>query len=245
MTDLSPIPPSILAPTDAGWVEALTGDELPEPAKRWRIDGTGSAAWAMAHVINSGAQLEALTAQAVEWYGRIDAWLVHESAPPRATAAFFAAHLERFALDTREADPRKKSVTLPGGKVQTREAKPRAVVIDEAEALAWAAKNAPEAIQTTEKLRLEALRLRLTVKEMVTIAWVTNSCGCKVSVRDEEGLDIPPVGTETECSTCGADALIGMVEVLHSRWVVTDAEGGDVPGVDVDPGGVTAKVVVG
>jgi len=245
MTDLSPIPPTLLAPTDTGWVEALTEDELPEPAQRWRIDGTGSAAWAMAHVVSAEAQLEALTAQAVEWYARIDAWLAHESAQPRATVAFFGAHLERFALDAREADPRKKSVTLPGGKVQTREAKPRAVVTDEEEALAWALNHAPEAIRTVEKLRLEALRQRLTVREMETLAWVTNSCGCKVSVRDDEGLDIPPVGTETECSECGAEALIGMVEVLHSRWVVTDAEGGFVPGVDVDPGGITARVVTG
>lgn len=245
MTDLSPIPPSILAPADGAWVDSLAEDELPEPAQRWRIDGTGSAAWAMAHVVSADAQIEALTAQAVEWYARLDAWLAHESAQPRATKAFFEAHLERFALDARAADPRKKSVTLPGGKVQTRESKPRAVVVDEEEALAWALNHAPEAIQTTDKIRLEALRQRLTLKEMVTVAWVTNSCGCKVSVRDDEGLDIPPVGTETECSTCGNDALIGMVEPLARRHVVTDAEGAAVPGVDVERGGVTAKVVMG
>ncbi len=253
MTD--PLPPSLLSPGSdvEQWVGDIAttddGDDLPERVQAWRIDGTGSAAWAMAHVAQAEAALSDLTAQAVEWYGRIDEWLDHESAPFRRTRDFFAGQLERYALDVREADPKRKSITLPDGKVQTTGKAARVIVTDEDAIIEWAKVHAPDAVteELVPSVHLSLTKLRESVKarKVWTLAWVQNSCGCKVSVRDDEGLDLPEVGTLVEsCSECGAEALIGQIEPLAYRWLATE-DGTHVPGVDVQPDEVTAKVVLG
>jgi hypothetical protein len=252
MTD--PLPPALLSPGSdvEQWVGdiAATDDELdlPEQVQAWRIDGTGSAAWAMAHVAQAEAALSDLTAQAVEWYGRIDEWLAKESAPFRRTRDFFAGQLERYALDVREADPRKKSVALPSGKVTTHGKSAKVIVTDEDAVVEWAREHAPDVVKarTVTSIGLTELRLVVHPRKVTTLAWVQNSCGCKVSVRDDEGLDLPEVGTLVEsCSECGAEALIGKIEPLAYRWLAVTEDGAHVPGVDVQPDEVTAKVVLG
>ncbi len=261
MTDL---PPALLSPGSdvEEWVGELATSEpdaLPERIQSWRIDGTGSAAWAMAHVAQAEAALSEFTDLAVVWYGRIDEqrdaakavideWLVKETAPLRRTLNYFTGQLERWALDQREADPRKKSVTLPSGKVQTTAKSAKVVVTDEDAVIEWAKANAPEAVKqkVVVGIGLTELREKVKARKVETLAWVTNSCGCNVSVRDDEGLDLPEVGTLVEsCSECGAEALIGMIEPLAYRWLATTEDGAHVPGVDVQPEEVTAKVVLG
>ncbi len=252
MTD--PLPPALLSPGSdvEQWVGTIASEDdpcmLPERVQAWRIDGTGSAAWAMAHVAQAEKALSDLTAQAVEWYGRIDEWLVKESAPFRRTKAFFEGQLERWALDLREADPKRKSVSLPNGKVQTTGKSAKVVVTDDEAMLEWALAHAPGIVRkrTTTFVSLTELRQVVQARKVETVAWVTNSCGCKVSVRDDEGLDLPEVGTLVEsCSECGAEALIGKIEPLAYRWLATTEDGAHVPGVDVQPDEVTAKVVLG
>lgn len=250
---MTPLPPALFSPgTDVEeWVGELATaepDALPERAQAWRIDGTGSAEWALAHVAQAEAALEDLTAQAVEWYGKIDEWLSSQSAPHRRTRDFFAGQLERFALDVRDADPRKKSVVLPSGKVQTTAKGAKVIVTDEDALIEWAYVHAPEAVKrkTVTSVGLTELRQVVHARKVETLAWVQNSCGCKVSVRDDEGLDLPDVGTLVEkCSECGAEALIGKIEPLAYRWLATTEDGAHVPGVDVQPDEVTAKVVLG
>ncbi len=131
------------------------------------------------------------------------------------------------------------STTAKGAKV---------VVTDGPAVIAWAKVHAPEAVktETVETLRLGPLRARVGARKVWTLAWVTNSCGCKVSVRDDEGLDLPEVGALVEsCSECEAEALIGKIEPLAYRWLATTEDGAHVPGVDVQPEEVTAKVVLG
>jgi hypothetical protein len=259
-----PLPPSLLSSgSDVDeWVGELATSEpnaLPERIQSWRIDGTGSAEWAMGMLAEAERALAKHTDQAVQWYAeadavkaeryaRIDDWLAHESAPHRRTAAFFTAHLERYALDQREADPRKKSVTLPSGKVTTHGKAAKVVVTVEATVMEWAKAHAPAAVkrETVETLLLTPLRSVVKARKVWTLAWVQNSCGCKVSVRDDEGLDLPEIGTLVEsCSECGAEALIGKIEPLAYRWLAVTEDGAHVPGVDVQPDEVTAKVVLG
>lgn len=214
-------------------------------AQRWAVTDDGAAEWSMRHIANANAEIEKLRLQADEWEARIHQWFTQRAKPLEAKVAFMSAHLERYALYRREADPKAKTLTLPSGRVRTTRQVPTVVISDADEAIRWTAQNAPEAIKTTHKVLVSDLRHHVHPRELVTLAWVTNSCGCKVSVRDDEGLQIPPVGTETECPECGQPALIGKVEELAHRWVAVDSDGAYVPGVDVDPGGVTAKVVPG
>lgn len=250
---MTPLPPALLSPGAdveewVGEVATAEPDALPERVQAWRIDGTGSAAWALAKVAEAEAAIEDATAQAVEWYGRIDAWLKDQTAPHRRTLNYFTGQLERYALDVREADPKRKSLVLPGGKVQTTGKSAKVIVTDEEALIEWAHSNAPRIVRerTTVFASLSELREVVKPRKLLTLAWVTNSCGCKVSVRDDEGLDLPDVGTLVEsCSECGAEALIGRIEPLVFRWLAVTEDGAHVPGVDVQPDEVVAKVVLG
>lgn len=241
---IAPLPPELAAPP-AFDVELIDADGVPEIVQRWRIDGTGSAAWAMAHVAKAEAALSELEAQAVEWYGNIDAWLAHEAAPHRRTKEFFEAHLERYALDLREADPARKSVTLPGGVVRTTAKAAAVKVTDEKAVLLWADEHLPGAIARDPRLRLTILRDVVQPVQLVTAARFTHSCGDVVTVDDpvfsEQGLTWPEIGSEVECPECREPVLLGKVDVLATRWVLSVP----VPGVDVEPPTVTAQVVVG
>jgi phage host-nuclease inhibitor protein Gam len=219
--------------------------EAPEAARRWTVTGDGEAEWAMRHVAAATAELESLREQAEAWESRIHAWFMHRAKPLQATVAFMSAHLERYATDLRKADEKRKTVTLPSGKVTTTRTQPKVVVRDEPAVIEWAETFAPAAVARDPRLRLTELRAVVKATQVLTMAWLTNSCGCKVSVRDDEGLDLPDVGTEVECSTCGAAALLGMIEPMAWRHLAVASGGAFVPGVDVDPGGITPKVVLG
>lgn len=238
---MTPLLPELAAPP-AFDVELVHGDNgTPSLIQRWRIDGTGSAAWAMAHVAKADAAIQELQHQAGEWYRRIDDWLEHETTGHERTRAFFVAHLERYALDLREADPDRKSVTLPGGVVKTTAKAASVKVIDEKAALAWAQAHLNEAVSTDPRLKVGALKEHVKPVQVITAARFTHSCGDVFDAEDSEGLTWPEIGSEVACTECGENALLGNVEVLASRWVTSVP----VPGVDVEAPTVTAKVVVG
>jgi hypothetical protein len=257
--DLAPIPPQLLAPLPehelfasrvADRAVALAADCGIDPEAAavelanenpWQIDGTGSAEWAMAQITRANDELAELKAQADDWRTRIDAWLAHESARPKATKAFFEAHLERYAIAMREADPKRKSLALPSGVVKTTAKGPAVKVEDEKAVLAWAVQHAPDAVALDPRLKVTVLREHVQIIDVFTAARFTHSCGCVLEATDEEGLTWPDVGSEVECAECGSSALLGRVEVLSTRLALSV----NVPGLVVDEGGVTAKVVPG
>lgn len=215
------------------------GGVLPEVARSWQIDGIGSAEWAMSRVAQAERALEDLTTQATEFYARIDEWLRNESARHRATKAFFEAHLERWALAQREADPRRKTIALPSGKVKTTAKGPSVQIEDARAALEWAKAHLVAAVAMDPRLKVSVLKEHVQVVELVTRARFTHSCGCVYDVLDPEGLTWPEIGSEVECVDHAAPSLLGKVDVLASRLALSV----DVPGVVVDEGGVTAQVV--
>lgn len=219
-------------------------------ARRWTVTDDGAAEWAMRHIVTANAELEKLREQADDWEARIHQWFTQRARPLQAKVAFMDAHLERYALARREADEKAKTLTLPSGKVRTTGSSPKVVIVVCADgttpaAMEWARQHAPEAIETTHRLLVSRLREHVWPHRVVTDARVTTSCGCVTNVRDDEGLDLPAVGAVTECVPCARPAVVVVVEERAHRWVVVDAEGAHVPGVDVDPGAVTAKVVPG
>lgn len=145
--------PVFLASPDDEWADTLE----PERAERWQITGTETAAWAMGKVAAAHADLDELKRQAAEWKQRVDEWLEHESAPLVRRIEFFSGHLERYALDVREADPKKKSLVLPSGVVKTRVSNPRVEVVDDEAFVEWAAVNAPDAVRVVRKPLVSAL----------------------------------------------------------------------------------------
>ncbi len=210
---------------------------------RWRCTDDGAAEWAMRHVVRATEELVRLERQANAWTARIQAWFDHRAKPLQATVAFMEAHLERYALGQREADPKAKRVVLPSGVVQTTGSSPKVTITNEPGAVVWARQHAPEALQPQPpKLLVSLLRQHVKPVQLLTEANLTHSCGCTLVVRNAKGLVLPDVGSEMRCLDHGA-VLLGRVDALATRWVPLATDGTVAEGVDVDPGGVSAKVV--
>ena len=109
--------------------------------ERWSVTDDGSAEWALRRLAEARQQVATLTRQAEEWRARIDAWHARMLGPLERRVEFFEGHLKRYALDRRLDDPRAKSLILPSGRIQTREAKPRVVVADPDAWQDWAEGN--------------------------------------------------------------------------------------------------------
>lgn len=143
---------------------AFVGGELGP----WRIADDGLAEWAMRHVAQIDEEAMALTVQAERWWEKIDEWHRAKTRTILARRRFFEAHLERYALDQREATAhlgkrQVKTVTLPSGTVSTRQKAAAAVVVDEAAAIAWARatltfEEQQRVVKVAESVRVADLR---------------------------------------------------------------------------------------
>lgn len=178
--------------------EADDEAELPEPARRWTITDDGAAEWAMRHVAVADEELLRLRAQADEWAQRIQQWYVRASEAPLATKGFMEAHLERYALERRAADPKAKTLHLPAGRVQTTYRQARVEVADPDAVVAWAeAAGYAAVLRVKKEPRVSALR------EYAVVA--TTDAGL-VAV-DADGVVVPGtyVAPEQATATVKAD----------------------------------------
>lgn len=126
------------------------------------VDSDGLAEWAMAHVAELDARLEAATAQRDAYHERINAWYERDTASLSTKREFFAMHLRQYLRALREADPDVKSVKLPSGAVVSRVSGPRMTVTNEAEAIAYlktafTVEQLDEPIKVTEKVLVSKL----------------------------------------------------------------------------------------
>ena len=272
LADVPPIPPELAAPDDDGWVEELmeravalvspavdiataleiltaplAADESDEDstARRWEIDGLGSAEWAMRHVAETDAELAELAHQAAEWAERIQAWFDQRAAQLGARRAFFAGHLERYALALREDDERAKTLTLPSGKVSTQGSSPKVGIADEAVVQVWAQTNIPEqllsnVVKVETKVLLPGLRKHVKVEEIPDCAVITGTDGTIIRWDAEDGTPLPGI---MDIIGEGVEALqVARVEITESHLVCVNHAHEPVPGTKVIPGGVTATV---
>lgn len=223
---------------------------VPAEARGWRIDGTGSAEWAMRHVAAIDTELATLTEQRDEWRDRIDAWFSHRAGTLERRRGFFATHLQLYALERREADPKAKTLTLPAGVVRTIEHKPSVAVEDEPAVIQWAKRQGREVLTDVappipRKVHVRPLRDHCSIVEVVDLARLVLSTGEIIEwVRE-------PAGDAALCPGVGdgwptpdeAEALVGQVEIMESHLEVHGPDGQPVPGARIEPGSVSAKVV--
>ncbi len=270
MTPPVPLPPALMAPDDQAeeWLESLAdaaaqiAKDTDHPAREvgrdlkatplfdlaerdhrpWRVTDLGSAEWAMSKCAQAEAELQLLGAQAALWSRRIQDWYAEAARPLEAKVGFMSAQLERYAIEVRAEDPKRKSVKLPSGTVKTTAKAARLVVTDEDAAKEWARENHPEAInvRTTETVLVGVLKERTRPVQYVTEATLTFSCGDVLELSEPDGVLLPAVGSEIHCWDCSETVLLGKVDVHATRWRLSVP----VDGCDVDPGGVTAHVVL-
>jgi hypothetical protein len=136
------------------------GPATPEELERWRVDGIGSATWAMEKVREIALQqkeIERITEARVE---RLQSWAAGQVAELQERRDFFEGHLKQYALDVRAANPRRTTVSTPFGEVQTRNAEGRWQVDDDL-FLPWAKTHRPELVRVVESVELAAAKKAL------------------------------------------------------------------------------------
>lgn len=148
-----------LATEEGPDADEMRSEAMPAHARNWAITDTGSAEWAMRHVAAAEAAMAQDEAQADEWKRKIDAWYATRTAKLVATQAFFAGHLERYALALREANPKSKTLTLPSGKVQTSYVGARVEIADPDMVVEWLeSAGHADAVKVTKKPLVSELR---------------------------------------------------------------------------------------
>jgi len=225
-----------------------TNGPLESGGPSWTITDDNAAEWAMAHVAAAETQMGAVRDQYLLWLDQLTRWSEDATKGPKRTVAFFTAHLQRYAVAARERDPKRKTLTLPSGAAPTTEHKPSVIIVNDAALIEWAERtllpdvddpaNVPDGepvtyadagvVKVTKEARISELRRLVRIHETVC-----EECAGDGSVTGIELSD----GSETieTCGVCDGERV--------TRSVITLGYGELVPGVAVDPGGITANTL--
>lgn len=271
--DPGPIPPDLDAPEGApdplamieeafGFadrtavpvVEAveMLADAEPQP-ERWRIRDDDDAEWAMRHVADAEATLEALALRAKRWQEKIERWFQQAATEPARRSEFFGAHLEWYAR-TERRDHERLSFSLPSGKVSTRLVGAAAEIADEDALVEWARGHAPDLIRVREDVQVPTLRAATEIREVIDAARIVLASGevvpwvCEKFLHPGEQVPLdwtqpPPPGVGDGWPTPEeATDLVAQVEVLSSHQEVRSPAGEPIPGTIVRPSRVSVTV---
>jgi hypothetical protein len=126
-----------------------------EARKAWRIDGLGTATWAMEKALDVAMQQKEITEVVEQRVEQLKAWAAAEIEKLQGRRDFFEGALKHYALTMREQDPkRNKSVVTPFGTVATTVGREKWSVADETAALDALRGTRPELVVTKESLAL-------------------------------------------------------------------------------------------
>lgn len=183
---------------------------LPEAARRWRCTDPGAAEWAMRQVAAIDVEATELAAQRDDWSARIGAWFASAARPLAARRAFFAAHLEAYALAERARDENRKTVSVPSGKVRTTGTGPKAIVADEAAVIAWARENLLPATELAQALLAEGDGPAYPVP-FEEVVKVTTSI-LLTGLREVADITRVPIATRWEAELACGHTLIAVID---------------------------------
>jgi phage host-nuclease inhibitor protein Gam len=127
------IDPSVFAPKE------FSDDE--ERRERFRIDGPNTASWALRKLAQARKRAAEVDALAAEEVRRINEWNDEAIKPHNRDIEYFESLLRAWHDEQLAEDPKLKTVSLPGGKLQARQ-NPDHVEIEDAETfIQWALNN--------------------------------------------------------------------------------------------------------
>lgn len=232
-----------LTPAQRG-VTLSAADVRVGAVQRWRITDDNLAEWAMRKYAQAQHALAELDAKHDAWQAQIVDWHRRAVAGPQRRAAFFEAHLIRYALEQRR-DLDRKTVALPAGKVGTRAHAAKVDVADETAVLRWAREAGLAEKIVTEKVALTPLREHVVLAEIVDAAALLLSDGVVIGYSRGVGFD---------ALVTGACLSIALAHGSGDRWSVRCfGEHETLPGVgdaiehhvDVAPDGEPIEALVG
>ena len=128
------------------------GEVESEVSETFSVKDLMSADWALGKIRHHEMNMSARAALAKEQIKRINEWVERENRSDQNFVDYMATVLEPFAKAQLQDEKKKRSVSLPNGKVGFRKAGGGLNVIDEAAAIAWAKENCKEAIKIKESI---------------------------------------------------------------------------------------------
>lgn len=222
MADL--LPADLALPDDAEppftdeLLDTIEGADLVAPPV---LASTAEAEYTMVRLAAVTALIEDARAQRAAWVTKIDEWFDAVTRGPLRRAEFLSALLEAWGVHERLANPKRATLPLPSGVVETRQGTaPTVVLADEDAVIQWAADALDGAtydlvVKTTSSVRISELRKVVAIEE----------------VAGDVIIEKDGVGTPT-----------GLSHQEPSTWRVRHIEGDLVPGVVVELPETTAKV---
>lgn len=135
--------------------EYLAGDDLDdEERERWRVDGPGTAEWALRRLARAKRLIAEAEELAESERARIDMWLANERKRQERDVAFFEGALREFHASVLAEDPKRKTLEFPMGVLKARKVSDSVRVVDEAAFRDFAEGNG----------RVELLNIKVTPK---------------------------------------------------------------------------------
>jgi hypothetical protein len=239
MPDIVPLPPELCAPDDApAMADVLRGDlveagtDLPS---KWHIGDDRSAEWAMRMLVQIELKRSEVREQASRWMQEIVDWLERQDRSLARGVNYFDGQLRTYALARRAIDEDAKTLRLPSGDVNTTKTRPRLEITDGDALLGFLkAANRTELIRTKEEVQVSALKDAVKIEHGPALFSVSMDCG---DTFEADSDDV------RFCRVCGAEGAVMEVEqIVFEQWWPT-LYGVVLPGVEVVPPSVSAKVV--
>ena len=126
----------------------------------FRITDQGGAIWALRKMKLIDSRFNEVKGTAMAEIDKIQSWVKDEEEKAARSRGYFEALLRDYMLTLKEADPKLKTLSLPGGKLAFRKLQPEYTYIEE-DILPWAKENLPEAVQVKESI------LKTPIKEHI------------------------------------------------------------------------------
>jgi hypothetical protein len=129
------IDPSVFEP------EEFADDD--EHRERFRIDGPNTASWALRKLAQARGRIEENDGLADMEKQRVDDWRADANKPHERDVEYFESILRNWHEEQLDADPKRKTVSLPGGKLVAAK-NPDSLNIENDLFMPWAIENKPE-----------------------------------------------------------------------------------------------------
>lgn len=122
-------------------------EDTEEQRERFKIDGPGTASWALRKLGQARRQIVDNQDLYAAEVARLDEWVEDACKAPERDVAFFEGLLRDWHEEQLAADPKRKTVSLPGGQLVAAK-NPDSMVIDNETFMPWALEDKPEWVRT-------------------------------------------------------------------------------------------------
>jgi len=136
------------------------GEELPEK-KAFEVTDMLAADWALSKIGMCEGKMSQRTAFAIEQKERIDIWLAKENSKEAVLVDFLAEKLHPWLRQELQDEKKKRSISLPSGKIGFRKTGGGIDITDEEKALKWAKEYCEEAVKVKESVLKTPLKKHL------------------------------------------------------------------------------------